>query len=258
MRDAWEGLDLGDDLGQPVPVVCLCPGDHVIGSRHDLRFQDARHCPDQLSDEGYPGELGLDENVYILHVTRPRSRFIPPAPPLLSLCSAPSQLPPGPNVTRLVGLLSLPGAARRKSATSRSTTPGRTCASLLVALDVHPRVAMQILRHNRITVTMDISSEVHPPGQGGRGGPPRRRSRAAVAVSVAAIPVVVFLDAAGVSYLVLRGRNGTLPGAAGTPSGHTSASASTAGSPATARSPGAAARQGRPDQGSVQPRLLAT
>jgi integrase len=31
----------------------------------------------------------------------------------------------------------------------------RTCASLLVALDVHPRVAMGILRHSQIAVTMD-------------------------------------------------------------------------------------------------------
>jgi integrase len=30
----------------------------------------------------------------------------------------------------------------------------RTCASLLVVLDVHPRVAMQILRHSRISITM--------------------------------------------------------------------------------------------------------
>jgi integrase len=35
----------------------------------------------------------------------------------------------------------------------------RTCASLLVALDVHPRVAMQILRHSRISVTMEIYTE---------------------------------------------------------------------------------------------------
>jgi integrase len=35
----------------------------------------------------------------------------------------------------------------------------RTCASLLVALDVHPRVAMQILRHSQIAVTMNIYSE---------------------------------------------------------------------------------------------------
>ncbi len=36
----------------------------------------------------------------------------------------------------------------------------RTCASLLVALDVHPRVAMAILRHSQIAVTMDVYSKV--------------------------------------------------------------------------------------------------
>lgn len=36
----------------------------------------------------------------------------------------------------------------------------KTCASLLVALDVHPRVAMAILRHSKIAVTMDIYSQV--------------------------------------------------------------------------------------------------
>jgi integrase len=39
----------------------------------------------------------------------------------------------------------------------------RTCASLLVALDVldvHPRVAMQVLRHSQIAVTMNVYSEV--------------------------------------------------------------------------------------------------
>ncbi|GAB2678287.1 site-specific integrase [Thalassiella azotivora] len=35
----------------------------------------------------------------------------------------------------------------------------RTCASLLVALDVHPRVAMAILRHSQIAVTMNVYSE---------------------------------------------------------------------------------------------------
>jgi integrase len=35
-----------------------------------------------------------------------------------------------------------------------------TCASLLVAMDVHPRVAMQILRHSQIAVTMNVYSEV--------------------------------------------------------------------------------------------------
>jgi integrase len=36
----------------------------------------------------------------------------------------------------------------------------RTCAAFLVALDVHPRVAMQMLRHSQIAMTMEIYSEV--------------------------------------------------------------------------------------------------
>ena len=36
----------------------------------------------------------------------------------------------------------------------------RTCASLLVALDVHPWVAMQVLRHSQIAITMNVYSEV--------------------------------------------------------------------------------------------------
>ena len=36
----------------------------------------------------------------------------------------------------------------------------KTCGSLLVALDVHPRLAMQILRHSKIAVTMEIYTEV--------------------------------------------------------------------------------------------------
>jgi integrase len=36
----------------------------------------------------------------------------------------------------------------------------RTCASLLVALDVHPRVAMAVLRHSRIALTMEVYSQV--------------------------------------------------------------------------------------------------
>jgi integrase len=36
----------------------------------------------------------------------------------------------------------------------------RTCGSLLAALDVHPRVAMAILRHSRIALTMDIFTRV--------------------------------------------------------------------------------------------------
>ena len=36
----------------------------------------------------------------------------------------------------------------------------KTCCSLLAALDVHPRVVMQILRHSKIAVTMEIYTEV--------------------------------------------------------------------------------------------------
>jgi integrase len=36
----------------------------------------------------------------------------------------------------------------------------RTCATLLAALDVHPRVAMRILRHAQIEVTMEVYTEV--------------------------------------------------------------------------------------------------
>jgi integrase len=36
----------------------------------------------------------------------------------------------------------------------------RTCASLLVDLDVHPRVVMQVLRHAQFAVTMEIYSKV--------------------------------------------------------------------------------------------------
>ncbi|MGO9219744.1 MAG: tyrosine recombinase XerC [Streptosporangiaceae bacterium] len=36
----------------------------------------------------------------------------------------------------------------------------KTCGSLLAALEVHPRVAMQILRHSKIALTMEIYTEV--------------------------------------------------------------------------------------------------
>ena len=38
----------------------------------------------------------------------------------------------------------------------------QTCATLLVAMNVHPWVAMAILRHSQIAVTMDIYSQVSP------------------------------------------------------------------------------------------------
>ena len=54
-------------------------------------------------------------------------------------------------------------AARCRKAEVRYISPHglrRTCASLLAALDVHPRVAMRILRHSKIAVTMEIYTEV--------------------------------------------------------------------------------------------------
>jgi integrase len=42
----------------------------------------------------------------------------------------------------------------------------RSCATLLVALNVHPRIVMAILRHSQIAVTMDIYSQV--PSEGTR------------------------------------------------------------------------------------------
>ena len=48
-----------------------------------------------------------------------------------------------------------------KAGVSTITVHGarKTCGSLLAALDVHPRVAMQILRHSKIAVTMEIYTE---------------------------------------------------------------------------------------------------
>ncbi len=50
----------------------------------------------------------------------------------------------------------------RMAGVPRITVHGarRTCGSLLVDLDVHPRVAMQILRHANFNITMEIYSQV--------------------------------------------------------------------------------------------------
>jgi integrase len=49
-----------------------------------------------------------------------------------------------------------------KAGVSKITVHGarKTCGSLLATLDVHPRVAMQILRHSKIAVTMEIYTEI--------------------------------------------------------------------------------------------------
>lgn len=38
-----------------------------------------------------------------------------------------------------------------------------TCASLLAALNVRPRVAMRILRHSQISVTMNVYTQIPSP-----------------------------------------------------------------------------------------------
>jgi integrase len=53
------------------------------------------------------------------------------------------------------------GALRLASAASASVhDTRRTCGSLLAALDVHPRIAMQTLRHSKIAITMEIYAMV--------------------------------------------------------------------------------------------------
>jgi integrase len=42
-----------------------------------------------------------------------------------------------------------------------------TCATLLAALDVHPRIAMRIMRHSQIAITMDVYT--HVPSEETRG-----------------------------------------------------------------------------------------
>ena len=51
---------------------------------------------------------------------------------------------------------------RIRKCRSKITVHGarKTCGSLLAALDVHPRVAMQILWHSKIAVTMEIYTEI--------------------------------------------------------------------------------------------------
>jgi len=54
-------------------------------------------------------------------------------------------------------------AARCRKAGVRYINPHvtrKTCGTLLAALDVHPRMAMRILRHSKIAVTMEIYTEV--------------------------------------------------------------------------------------------------
>ncbi|HEY8654412.1 MAG TPA: tyrosine-type recombinase/integrase [Dermatophilaceae bacterium] len=54
-----------------------------------------------------------------------------------------------------------------------------TCGSLLAALDVHPRVAMQILRHSKIAVTMEIYTHIPVRPHPDSPAPPRGPARSA-------------------------------------------------------------------------------
>ena len=51
----------------------------------------------------------------------------------------------------------LPGLPRKRFHDLR-----HTCATLLLAQDVHPRVVMEILGHSQISLTMDTYSHVVP------------------------------------------------------------------------------------------------
>jgi len=53
-----------------------------------------------------------------------------------------------------------PATARTLQGMARVRSGQAPAGSLLAALDVHPRVAMQILRHSKIAVTMEIYTEV--------------------------------------------------------------------------------------------------
>ncbi|MFI5759130.1 tyrosine recombinase XerC [Streptomyces sp. NPDC051569] len=51
-------------------------------------------------------------------------------------------------------------SAKAEVRTIRLHDTRHTCGSLLAALDVHPRIAMQILRHSKIAVTMEVYTHV--------------------------------------------------------------------------------------------------
>ena len=60
---------------------------------------------------------------------------------------------------RSVGV-SICAAPKLACAASACTIPRRTCGLLLAAFDVHPRVAMRILRHSKIAITMELYTMV--------------------------------------------------------------------------------------------------
>ena len=59
-------------------------------------------------------------------------------------------------------LLPLVGGALRQGGSPHHQRPRRcrSCGTLLADLDVHPRVAMQILRHADFSITMEVYAQV--------------------------------------------------------------------------------------------------
>jgi integrase len=60
----------------------------------------------------------------------------------------------------------------------------KTCGSLLAALAVHPRVAMRILRHSKINITMEIYTETTSEGYPRRALQARRLARVNLVTAV--------------------------------------------------------------------------
>jgi tRNA A-37 threonylcarbamoyl transferase component Bud32 len=82
--------------------------------------------------------------------------------------------------------------------------------------------------------------------EGPTGHPPRRRSRSAVIAGVAAVLVVLFFAATGVTYLVLHRTSGTGPAAGGPASSSAAASPAGAAGAGTSATPGTPASSGTP------------
>jgi integrase len=86
--------------------------------------------------------------------------------PALSGLLPPSPAPPGSGCPQLHRPAATGSAAKvshlhsNHSASRRTHDTRHTVGALLVALGVHPRVAMAILRHSQISITMEIYSHV--------------------------------------------------------------------------------------------------
>ena len=110
----------------PLPSICITA----------LRI--AKQNQDQARKDGWPQECICGERHMFVFTTR-NGRPIEPR-----------------NINRAFDIRCQRAGVRR--ITIHDTR--RTCGSLLAALDVHPRIAMAILRHSRIALTMEIYTQV--------------------------------------------------------------------------------------------------